>query len=257
MGCDVHMYAEILVPKMYPAAANGTPRIGFEWMPVHRQVVVEDSWQSQRVLVEEWYGGRNYHDFAILADVRNYSELTPLAAPKGIPEDASYPIRSEIEQWGIDGHSHSYLTLAELRASPAYWEGTYLQKGFVKKDVAEKYRETGETPQTWSGGVWGGGEDEYEEISWEESYKSRSYVYENLIPALSELKRILFRMVPHEVAQAWPDAELVYPQATPPEPVEDLPDEDLPEAAEAPQRVKTNYYHATDEDIRIVFFFDN
>jgi len=63
----------------------------------------------------EIYDGRSYSLFTILADVRNYNGvMTPISKPRGIPEDASEEYKNLCESWGVDGHSHSYLTLKEM-----------------------------------------------------------------------------------------------------------------------------------------------
>jgi hypothetical protein len=63
----------------------------------------------------EIYDGRSYSLFTILADVRNYNKvMKPISKPRGIPEDASEEYKKLCESWGVDGHSHSYLTLQEM-----------------------------------------------------------------------------------------------------------------------------------------------
>lgn len=65
---------------------------------------------------KKFYRGRNYGLFMILADVINCdNSLKPIASPRGIPEDASYAYRVEVEHNKDDGHSHSYFTLQELQ----------------------------------------------------------------------------------------------------------------------------------------------
>lgn len=69
------------------------------------------------------YSGRNYNLFAILADVRNGygfagvstgKGFEPLAPNRGIPEDASPEAKELSESWGIDGHSHTWISLKEI-----------------------------------------------------------------------------------------------------------------------------------------------
>lgn len=86
MGCDIHSYAE-------QQDARG------EWH------------QIPDVSPFDW---RSYSVYGFLADVRNYSMVTPLAEPRGIPVDTSREVRSEYEDWGVDGHSASWLSLDEL-----------------------------------------------------------------------------------------------------------------------------------------------
>lgn len=83
--------------------------------------------------------GRNYELFAALAGVRNRDGIVPVAEPKGIPGFMSFQTFSDGDRWvkwergswefrpcrefermmevyGEDGHSGSWLTLAEVKA---------------------------------------------------------------------------------------------------------------------------------------------
>ena len=78
MGCDIHGWIE---KKVY------------------------DKW----VAVGEFRGcglERNYERFAQLAGVRGEGP-----DPKGVPEDVSDTAKFHIDEWGVDGHSHSYMDL--------------------------------------------------------------------------------------------------------------------------------------------------
>lgn len=82
MGCDIH----ICVEKK-----------------------VNDKW----VMVNRLHHGspatvRNYRRFAALAGVRGNGP-----EPKGLPEDISDSTRLCSDEWGVDGHSHSYMDLQE------------------------------------------------------------------------------------------------------------------------------------------------
>lgn len=67
--------------------------------------------------------GRNYTTFAILADVRNEGGIPPISQPRlSFDEiadwdfDVSDEFRALTKHWSSDGHSHSYVTLKELKA---------------------------------------------------------------------------------------------------------------------------------------------
>lgn len=66
-----------------------------------------------------FYRGRNYWLFARLSNVRNYSSepIVPIAEPRGLPADACAVLRGASDRDGVDGHSHSWQTLAELQAA--------------------------------------------------------------------------------------------------------------------------------------------
>jgi hypothetical protein len=109
MGCDIHCYAEkrnkdgkweIVGNKEKEEEADGL--VDIEYKP---------------------YDNRNYNLFAILANVRNGTAFAgcktgegfnPISNPKGVHSDASEEYASIVEQWDINGHSHSYFTLREL-----------------------------------------------------------------------------------------------------------------------------------------------
>lgn len=80
MGCDIHTQAERKV--------NG-------------------NWEEVDVVPFDW---RSYSMFAFLVGVRNYSAITPISPPRGLPADA---IETEYGAHGGD-HSFSWLTLHEL-----------------------------------------------------------------------------------------------------------------------------------------------
>jgi len=106
MGCDIHSHAEVKRPdgtwrnvgKIFPV--NG---------PIWAGIIKSD--------FEEPFYPRNYGVFGFLANVRNYSCVTPIAEPKyAIPEDAAPETQRAYEEWEGDAHSASWLTLEQLLA---------------------------------------------------------------------------------------------------------------------------------------------
>lgn len=93
MGCDIHIYAE-------RKTANG-----YE--------VVKGVRFSEAPAPFDW---RDYGMFGFLADVRNYSDVPPLAWQRGFPEDASVEVAADYDAWAGDAHSPSWLSVAELAA---------------------------------------------------------------------------------------------------------------------------------------------
>lgn len=76
-------------------------------------------------MVDNPFLGSDPDLFAILGDVRNRAglpsevgavRLTPISSPRGIPLDISPEGALFLTSMGFDGHSHSVLTLEELRA---------------------------------------------------------------------------------------------------------------------------------------------
>ena len=93
MGCDIHMYIE------YRSTQDG------EWQPVEEHVKESDDW-----IKEVTATGRRYAIFAELACVRG----SGMYFARGLPNDISPRVRAAVSSWGIDAHSHSYLSLEEF-----------------------------------------------------------------------------------------------------------------------------------------------
>lgn len=84
MGCDIHLHSEVKI--------NGT------W---HHYAKYDCK--------------RNYALFAKMANVRNNdNDIAPLSLPKGMPKDASFLTQFMCDEYGVDGHSHSWLSAKEI-----------------------------------------------------------------------------------------------------------------------------------------------
>lgn len=95
MGCYIHSYVEC-------QSDDGT------WTQEPWEVVVQ--------FENGPFGWQDYGLFGWLADVRNLSEVPPIAEPRGLPDDVSDGVRKEYDDWYGDGHSYSWLTVGELLA---------------------------------------------------------------------------------------------------------------------------------------------
>lgn len=95
MGCDIHSYVEQRV-------SNG-------WTRAHWGV-------TDKYGECEPFRDRIYAVFGWLADVRNYSAVPPISKPRGLPGDVSPDVLREYEEWGLDAHSASWLSVDELLA---------------------------------------------------------------------------------------------------------------------------------------------
>lgn len=149
MGCDIHCYCEVrkdgkwertgaIFPSKYHDPAEVIERDGYTVYHERENGVytgketafhvAADDTESLRRFAEDddyyvWngpfttepYEGRSYELFALLAGVRNYDYVTPIHSPRGVPSDVSETVRKIIDRWGVDGHSHSYFTVAELK----------------------------------------------------------------------------------------------------------------------------------------------
>jgi hypothetical protein len=137
MGCDIHEWVEVRDPS-----ANDV-----------------GPWKLSSYDPELF---RNYDMFAILANVRNGHGFAgvktgegfiPISMPRGVPEDASDEYKHQVEEWGVDGHSHSWLTLREIREFD--WNQTTEKQGWVDASEYQTFKREGR-PRSWSGGVGGG-----------------------------------------------------------------------------------------------------
>lgn len=84
MGCDIHGFLEI-----------------------RNQ---DEVWEAKDRIPDD----RDYDWFGILAGVRNYTNTRPIAEPRGIPFGVSDEVKEKIDSWGMDGHSHSWLTYKDI-----------------------------------------------------------------------------------------------------------------------------------------------
>lgn len=88
MGCDIHLFAEVKIAGKWHVYSH--PEID-----------------------------RNYELFGFMAGVRDH-DITPIAAPRGIPEDAAEVTRLAFKS--DDGHTPSWLAGAELEAVCKFYE---------------------------------------------------------------------------------------------------------------------------------------
>jgi hypothetical protein len=86
MGCDIHSFAERKNQEGTYSEIKGIKP--FDW--------------------------RCYGTFAFLAGVRNYSDITPISEPRGIPDDISETVKSDFIKWDCDVHTPSWLSVKEL-----------------------------------------------------------------------------------------------------------------------------------------------
>ncbi|MFH5185757.1 hypothetical protein ACHHV8_25625 [Paenibacillus sp. TAB 01] len=162
MGCDIHLHVEKRVDgKWTQIIGINEPEIKYlenTIADIKARGEKADYWE--RLLEEEKngtsgfiYDGRHYLLFALLAGVRNQYEITPISEPKCMPNDVSSEIKSISEEWGCDGHSHTWLTAKELTEFD--WSQTVVQEGWVSENQYQVFMERGR-PESWSGGVGGG-----------------------------------------------------------------------------------------------------
>jgi hypothetical protein len=145
MGCDIHMALEV---KKHINNEEKWVNCDF-YSRNHYFGVFEDEKEWQVVDV---YYDRNYSLFAMLAGVRDYSPgNNKIDEPRGAPEDCSSETKARIDEWGSDGHSHSYCTLKELQDFSKD-NPTTKHSGLITTAASKALDETGETPKSWCQG---------------------------------------------------------------------------------------------------------
>lgn len=127
MGCDIHMVLERKV-------GDGG------WVGVHNFPYYQINGGHAIPPATD----RNYERFAKLAGVRGGGP-----DPKGTPEDVSVLAQMEIDSWGSDGHSHSWMSVGEAAQifletawEPSDYMTQYPTAYFfgVDPDKSEQYR---------------------------------------------------------------------------------------------------------------------
>lgn len=102
MGCDIHAYYE--------------RKINDKWESMHPNdwQSVTDSEDGMKDLPWELtLLNRDYWLFSMLARVQGEFEYSFF--PKGMPDDVCTAIKTVYDSWAEDGHSHSFLTIKELK----------------------------------------------------------------------------------------------------------------------------------------------
>lgn len=84
MGCDIHGYLEIKA---------------------------ESGWHPLKPIPRD----RSYDSFGVLFGVRNYVGAIPIAPERGLPNDISRKVKKESDEWDSDGHSHTWLSVADVK----------------------------------------------------------------------------------------------------------------------------------------------
>jgi len=164
MGCDIHMFCEIRFHKEGKWQEVGKIFKNKYHKPGKENVVDEDGYEWNPEFVRTPYDIRNYDLFAILADVRNgrgFASIktgegfVPICEPKGLPKDVSEFIREQSDRWDGDGHSHSFLTVQELKDYD--WDQTTVLRGSIPFEDWKKLHVAKKCPEAYCGAISGPG----------------------------------------------------------------------------------------------------
>lgn len=174
MGCDIHMQVERRVNGKWQRVEKLPPRPcsccdgrgHYEGRPSDKCYWCGE--RSQRETGEATPGidtspfhDRNYTVFSVLADVRNDGYVTPICQPRGLPDDRHVLLRKDEDcpeegeqDYDYGDHSHSWLTLAELRAYD--WKQIVRDEGFLDAESFAAWDKAGGIPKSWCSSVGGG-----------------------------------------------------------------------------------------------------
>lgn len=106
MGCDIHFYVEVRKNGKWKQAGQ---MVKNEWYTPGE----EEGHGNTPMRHEEFYYGRNYDLFGVLAGVRS-NWCPPIKKRRGLPSDISEEVSRLAADWDGDGHSHSWLNLKEI-----------------------------------------------------------------------------------------------------------------------------------------------
>lgn len=93
--------------------------------------VLQESYDGKSwTTISEIEDDRNYALFAALADVRNYSGVTPISQPRGLPEgfeveDEAHRMSYHDSKVWMGDHSYSWLSIDELVGWDGWDQGCY------------------------------------------------------------------------------------------------------------------------------------
>lgn len=138
MGCDIHFYVERRVDGVWTPADT--------WYEVYEGEGLNVPYDKQ------YYTDRDYELFGILAGVRRPQSAQPVAH-EGVPEDACPEYKALVERWECDGHTHSYMTLADIFAYDWTQEAKF--EGWITLGEWVRVRDSEDGPEMYCGGIGG------------------------------------------------------------------------------------------------------
>lgn len=151
MGCDIHNHVEYRKDVYCGKDKNGKPKRKTKWFcgdyfkinPFYGIIEGEKKYNLVRFCEDRYYSL-----FATLANVRNYTDTPYIAEPRGLPFDVTKEVKKESDDWGDDGHSHSYFTLKELIEYQSKI-GPLKHRGMISPEAQKELDENGKLPTEW------------------------------------------------------------------------------------------------------------
>jgi len=175
MGCDIHICTEI--KKVVEGTEEWFNADNWKFNPYFKEDEEEGELEYE---IKSIYNNRGYNLFALLAGVRNYSEVVPIDEPRGIPKDVHSVTKREYESWGLDGHTPSWFTLEELKQAKKD-NPTTQYSGMVSPEGMAAI-ENGDMPDMWCQDT---NIPDYKYVEWAHEHT----LFDQLIEQLELIKR--------------------------------------------------------------------
>ncbi|MGV6816169.1 MAG: hypothetical protein ACWA44_02735 [Thiotrichales bacterium] len=155
MGCDIHCFVEKRTNKGWERVSKG---LQSDYYAPNNEYFSTDEYKDGGRIID----CRNYTLFAFMANVRNGygfagcdtgDAIKPISMPKGLPSDVSEEVKKESDDWGVDGHSHSFLSLRELNEFDPE-KVTKVYRGYIVASQYEDFLKEGR-PSSYAGDMAG------------------------------------------------------------------------------------------------------
>ena len=155
MGCDIHVHVEYKNNLFTGYDADNKPQYESKWICgdyFHKNPYFGSGEDEKEWSLVGLCDSRNYAMFSVLANVRNYGKTEYIDEPRGLPKDVTEMVKEDADDWGVDGHSHSYLTLKELidfqnKQTPLR------HRGMISPEQQKDLDENGIIPGSWCQGT--------------------------------------------------------------------------------------------------------
>lgn len=155
MGCDIHCCIEYKLPSgVWESVGIGYGKGDRDWLSCWADT--SGKWDEWKKFEPRLYEGRNYKLFALLAGVRNRDGITPISPPKGLAQDHSSLYSTWVDAFGCDGHSHSWLTLEELKKANNTEGLKHQGSGYIHENFYQQFLDSGrKEPNAYCQGAYG------------------------------------------------------------------------------------------------------
>lgn len=143
MGCDIHLFTEKKITVDGKKKWHCCDHFKYN-------EYFDNTEYEKEMSVVPIYDGRDYELFTALANVRERDGIAVISEPRGLPDDVTDVVKKESDDWGIDGHSHSWLTARELFVYQNKHPFIHYS-GMLVGEELERFDKDGIPPKSWCG----------------------------------------------------------------------------------------------------------